>query len=94
MEKNLKTFIEKLFNEYDNIELYNLIGSSLYSEIFEQYKNEDKYDELIDLFEDANYEIDINYYDNKLKYGYEKGTEMYVQEIEEMKKEALKIFED
>lgn len=90
MEKNLKNFINYIFKKYNEYDLYNYINGAFIDDVDNYVVGEDD-NIVVDFISDKGYEIDMNYYDNKNKYGFDKGYQLLIDEIKEMKSKVSEI---
>ena len=79
---------KKIFSEYNNYDLYNYINLN-FSDDLENFNLNKKEDEIIDYLLDAFYDLDLEYYNNKIKYGYEKAYSILINNIEKVKKTVI-----
>ena len=92
MEKDLRSFIKKIFDEYSEYDLYHYINGAFVDDT-EIYIKSNKDNEVVNFICDRAYELDIDYYDNKNKYGYDKAYSILIDDINNLKKEAIKLLD-
>lgn len=93
MEKDFTDYINTLFQKHNDYDLYNYINLN-FSDDLSNLKLNKKEEEVVDYILDEFYDLDLEYYDNKEQYGFDKGFEILINNIKKVKAEILRKIKD